>query len=136
LTSSLHGHTFQVLARSDTDSGPYPGTLPSYATASPPLRRDTIQVKAGGYVVIRFRADNPGINLFHCHIEWHVEAGLTATFIEAPLELQKKQKDIPDDHLAACKAQNIPSKGNCGGNSDDYLDVSKCPTVPEGNPWG
>jgi hypothetical protein len=62
-----------------------------------PLYRDTVQVKANGYLVIRFVADNPGINLFHCHIEWHVEAGLTATLIEAPMLLQ--QQSIPADHL-------------------------------------
>ena len=75
-------------------------------------------VRPDGHYVIRFRSDNPGVRflpalavsptssiqyaaqlkltrdltpqvwLFHCHIEWHVDSGLIATIIEAPLELQ------------------------------------------------
>lgn len=33
-----------------------------------PAARDTFLVPRKGYVVLRFRADNPGIWLFHCHV--------------------------------------------------------------------
>jgi iron transport multicopper oxidase len=32
-----------------------------------PMRRDTWKLAAGGYTVIRFVADNPGVWFFHCH---------------------------------------------------------------------
>jgi iron transport multicopper oxidase len=66
----LHGHNFQVIARSEDDEGLYNNnvTFPKV-----PMRRDTILVRPNGYIVLRFKADNAGIWLFHCHIEWYVE---------------------------------------------------------------
>ena len=46
------------------------------------MRRDTLAVKPQGHIVLRFRSDNPGVWLFHCHIEWHVDSGLVMTFVE------------------------------------------------------
>lgn len=45
--------------------------------ASPraPLK-DTVIVHDGGYTIVRFRATNPGIWFFHCHLEFHVELGM------------------------------------------------------------
>lgn len=41
----------------------------------PPLK-DTIAVPNNGYVVLRFRADNPGYWLFHCHFQFHIVIGM------------------------------------------------------------
>ncbi|XP_063697893.1 uncharacterized protein LOC134828837 [Culicoides brevitarsis] len=41
----------------------------------PPLK-DTIAVPNNGYVVLRFRADNPGFWLFHCHFLFHIVIGM------------------------------------------------------------
>ncbi|OWZ19461.1 hypothetical protein PHMEG_0006299 [Phytophthora megakarya] len=41
-----------------------------------------------GYVVLRFTADNPGVWVFHCHIDWHLDAGLTMVLVEGEDELQ------------------------------------------------
>ncbi|KAJ5725242.1 multicopper oxidase-domain-containing protein [Penicillium malachiteum] len=38
--------------------------------------RDTVQIPSRGYAVLRFRADNPGIWLFHCHVLWHQATGM------------------------------------------------------------
>lgn len=77
----LHGHSFQVLARSVDDAGPWEGDAnATFATA--PMRRDTILLHPNGHLVLRFRSDNPGVWVFHCHIEWHVQQGLLMTFIE------------------------------------------------------
>lgn len=38
-------------------------------------RKDTVTVPAGGYVVIRFVADNPGLWNIHCHMDWHLGMG-------------------------------------------------------------
>ncbi|XP_050689370.1 uncharacterized protein LOC126981839 [Eriocheir sinensis] len=45
----------------------------------PPLK-DTVTVPSGGYVVIRFFANNPGYWLFHCHLSFHVEMGMSLVF--------------------------------------------------------
>jgi iron transport multicopper oxidase len=63
----LHGHTFQLIARSQDDKGFYAANVSFPQT---PMRRDTVLVRPNGNMVLRFRADNPGIWLFHCHIEW------------------------------------------------------------------
>ncbi|XP_014291985.1 uncharacterized protein [Halyomorpha halys] len=42
--------------------------------------RDTISVPAGGYVLARFIANNPGFWLLHCHYAFHLEAGMAAVF--------------------------------------------------------
>ncbi|KAJ5547723.1 hypothetical protein N7513_004957 [Penicillium frequentans] len=40
------------------------------------ILRDTVQIPSRGYAVLRFRADNPGVWLFHCHISWHLSGGM------------------------------------------------------------
>ena len=34
--------------------------------------RDTVQIPTRGYAVLRFRAENPGMWLFHCHVLWYL----------------------------------------------------------------
>lgn len=55
----LHGHTFQVIARSDANAGHYNASNHP-AFPSIPIRRDTLLVRPNGYFVVRFKADNPG----------------------------------------------------------------------------
>ncbi|KAJ3306097.1 ferroxidase fet3 [Kappamyces sp. JEL0829] len=83
------------------------------ATANP-MRRDTVVVPSNGYVVIRFRADNPGVWFFHCHIEWHLQAGLVLQIIEAPTVLQQRLR-IPAQVIDQCQAQGIKTAGNANG---------------------
>lgn len=42
--------------------------------------------------------------------------------IEAPEQLQASLK-IPDDHIQACKSQNIPIQGNAAGRTDDLKNL-------------
>lgn len=89
------------------------------------MRRDTILVRPNGHLVLRFRSDNPGVWLFHCHIEWHVASGLTATIIEAPLSVQRQlDGKIPQDHWDVCRAAQIPTQGNAAGNTKNLEDLS------------
>jgi len=76
-----------------------------------------------------------GVWLFHCHIEWHMQSGLAATFIEAPLDLQRTLT-IPEDHLAACASQGIPTAGNAAGNAINFLDLSGQHAPPGRLPQG
>jgi iron transport multicopper oxidase len=64
----LHGHKFQVLK---IGKGRYDSTQALTEMKPNPLRRDTVTVPGSGFVVLRFRADNPGVWLMHCHVEWH-----------------------------------------------------------------
>lgn len=76
----LHGHTFWLIASSPDQYFDW-STYDSLNTTFPnPMRRDTIVVDAYGWAMIRFRADNPGLWAFHCHITWHMEAGLLMQF--------------------------------------------------------
>lgn len=65
----LHGHNFQAVVRSDDNWGHYD---PSNHSAFPttPMRRDTFMVRPASNFVVRFKADNPGVWFFHCHIDW------------------------------------------------------------------
>ncbi len=92
------------------------------------MRRDTISVNANSYVVTRFQADNPGVWLFHCHIEWHVVMGLSATIIEAPEEL--RGLCVPQGHQTMCDLQNIPTSGNAAGNTRNLTDLTGANTTP------
>lgn len=50
-------------------------------------------------------------------------SGLTATFIEAPEQIQKNMT-IPQDHLDLCRKQGQPYTGNAAANSENYLDLA------------
>jgi hypothetical protein len=45
----------------------------------PPIK-DSVTVPVGGYSVLRFIADNPGVWLFHCHLEFHSTIGMSVMF--------------------------------------------------------
>ncbi|KAG5641679.1 hypothetical protein DXG03_004443 [Asterophora parasitica] len=50
-----------------------------------PVRRDVVSIgDIGSNVTIRFTTDNAGPWLFHCHIEFHLDAGLAVVFAEDP----------------------------------------------------
>ena len=118
----LHGHQFQVLQRGFPDTGGvWDGTYDANVSAYP-VRRDTIMLNKNSSSVWRFRADNPGVWLFHCHIEYHITSGLMATIIEAPDHLGNLT--IPKDHIAACQKYGMDYEGNAGGNTKNPLDVS------------
>ncbi|KAG1790242.1 multicopper oxidase-domain-containing protein, partial [Suillus plorans] len=49
-----------------------------------PVMRDTVTTgNTGDRVTIRFITYNPGPWLLHCHIDWHLSAGLAIVFAEA-----------------------------------------------------
>ncbi len=61
----LHGHSFQVVAiKGDRFAG---------------AMRDTVLVPPKTTVTIAFDADNPGWWSFHCHLLYHLHAGMFAT---------------------------------------------------------
>lgn len=122
----MHGHEFQLIHRSEAYDDDEPTAFdPENHPPFPeiPMRRDTVFVRPNGNMVLRFRADNPGVWFFHCHIEWHLEQGLALTLIEAPTQLRALQS-IPDSHYGVCAAAGVPSAGNAAGNTRDFLDLT------------
>eukprot|EP00928_Gymnodinium_smaydae_P063863 TRINITY_DN47342_c0_g1_i1.p1 TRINITY_DN47342_c0_g1~~TRINITY_DN47342_c0_g1_i1.p1 ORF type:complete len:963 (-),score=90.33 TRINITY_DN47342_c0_g1_i1:29-2881(-) len=65
-----------------------------------PLKKDMISLWRRSWAVIRFKADNPGVWMFHCHMEQHIPTGQMMAFNVLP----SKQPPIPDD---------IPTEGDC-----------------------
>jgi FtsP/CotA-like multicopper oxidase with cupredoxin domain len=63
----LHGHSFQVI---EINGKPLNGAL-----------RDTVLVPPKTSVTVAFDANNPGIWYAHCHILWHLAAGM-ATLVQ------------------------------------------------------
>ena len=83
----LHGHTFWILGQGD---GLFvPGTSNKTFTLTNPPRRDTLTIPGYGWMAIRFVADNPGLWAFHCHITWHMAAGLLMQFASLPSKIQE-----------------------------------------------
>ena len=61
----LHGHAFQVV---EIDGERFSGAV-----------RDTVLVTPGRRVVVAFDALNPGWWALHCHLLYHLEAGMFTT---------------------------------------------------------
>ena len=62
----LHGHEFQVV---EINGKRLSGAV-----------RDTVVVPPGQRVVVAFDANNPGWWAFHCHLLYHLDAGMFTTF--------------------------------------------------------
>ncbi|XVF76744.1 hypothetical protein PTKIN_Ptkin13bG0291000 [Pterospermum kingtungense] len=75
----IHGHNFYVLAQGfgnynpDIDSEKF--------NLVDPVMRNTIGVPVGGWAVIRFTANNPGVWMMHCHLDVHLTLGLATVFV-------------------------------------------------------
>lgn len=75
----LHGHKFHVLDMGVYDKKPEPGFIkregiPLKTHRDPPYK-DTVVLPYPGYTRLRFRANNPGFWLMHCHFDWHLTTG-------------------------------------------------------------
>lgn len=76
----LHGHDFWVLGYGEgkfdpaTDSG-------KFNLKNPPLK-NTVPLFPYGWTALRFVADNPGVWMFHCHVEPHLHMGMGVVFAE------------------------------------------------------
>ncbi|KAJ6425365.1 hypothetical protein OIU84_026018 [Salix udensis] len=75
----LHGFNFHVLAQGFGNYDPL--NDPQKFNLINPLIRNTINVPVGGWAVIRFVANNPGVWFFHCHLDTHLPLGLASAFV-------------------------------------------------------
>ncbi|KAJ4951442.1 hypothetical protein NE237_028274 [Protea cynaroides] len=75
----LHGMNFFVVAQgfgnydSNTDGNNF--------NLVNPQQRNTIAVPVGGWAVIRFQANNPGVWFMHCHLDTHFSWGFATAFV-------------------------------------------------------
>ncbi|KAG6127413.1 hypothetical protein E4U12_006656 [Claviceps purpurea] len=110
----MHGHDWQVLA---SGFGAWDGKV---TNAQNPLRRDTHILPPNGHLVMQFETDNPGIWPFHCHVAWHVSAGLLVNIMEQPLKL-KARREIPGVMEKTCRDWNAWSSRNVVPQIDSGL---------------
>ncbi|GMG18907.1 unnamed protein product [Ambrosiozyma monospora] len=123
----LHGHVFQIVERGD-DYTEAPEPVPytsneDYVEPEFPSVRDVLYVRPNSYFRIRFKADNPGIWFFHCHLEWHLLQGLSMVFVEDPLAIQQNEK-LTENWKQVCEASNQSYVGNAAGNTQNFLDLT------------
>ncbi|OAL29975.1 hypothetical protein AYO22_01881 [Fonsecaea multimorphosa] len=79
----LHGHDFAVLDQCvPTDNSEECDVSNANLTLHNPPRRDVAFLPDGGYLIIAFRADNPGVWIMHCHIAFHASSGLAVQIVE------------------------------------------------------
>jgi laccase len=74
----LHGFNFYVLAQGAGNFNAH-RHVRAYNLVNP-HQRNTVAVPAGGWAVIRFTADNPGVWIMHCHLDAHLPFGLAMIF--------------------------------------------------------
>ncbi|KAI0747845.1 laccase [Daedaleopsis nitida] len=69
----LHGHTFAVVRSAGSSEYNFDN----------PIWRDVVNTGTNGdNVTVRFRTDNPGPWFLHCHIDFHLDAGLAVVMAE------------------------------------------------------
>ncbi|CAH1282323.1 unnamed protein product [Diabrotica balteata] len=103
----LHGYAFRVVAmermgtnvtveqvqQRDAD-----GLIKRNLVNAP--TKDTVTVPDGGYTIVRFKADNPGYWILHCHLEFHSEIGMAMI-----VQVGEKEDMLP-------VPENFPKCGN------------------------
>ena len=67
-----------------------------------PIRRDATMLPSFGWLLVAFETTNPGSWLFHCHIAWHLSAGMNMLLLERPDELVQLDGSLPDEVRDTC----------------------------------
>jgi iron transport multicopper oxidase len=98
----LHGHVFDVIRSAG---------MSNYNFVNPPRRDVVSNGIQGDNVTIRFVTDNPGPWFLHCHIDWHLQAGLAVIFAEDMPDVNATETSIPTAWGDLC-----PNYNNFTGN--------------------
>ncbi|KAG2627030.1 laccase-12-like [Panicum virgatum] len=96
----LHGFNFYVVGQGFGNFDP--ATDPARFNLADPVERNTVGVPAGGWVAIRFRADNPGVWFMHCHLEVHMSWGLKMAWLVLDGSLPNQKLPPPPSDLPQC----------------------------------
>ncbi|KAK7250637.1 hypothetical protein RIF29_33184 [Crotalaria pallida] len=82
----LHGHDFWVLGYGE---GKFKQSDEKKFNLTHAPLRNTAVVFPYGWTALRFKADNPGVWAFHCHIEPHLHMGMGVIFAEGVHKVNK-----------------------------------------------
>ncbi|KAI3861614.1 hypothetical protein MKW98_000566 [Papaver atlanticum] len=96
----LHGYNFFVLGQGFGNYDPI--NDPAKFNLVDPVERNTVGVPSGGWVAIRFRADNPGVWFMHCHLEIHTSWGLKMAWLVLDGKLPNQKLPPPPSDLPKC----------------------------------
>ncbi|KAL2468294.1 Laccase-17 [Forsythia ovata] len=96
----LHGFNFFVVG---LGFGNYNSkTDPAKFNLVDPAERNTVGVPSGGWVAVRFLADNPGVWFMHCHLEVHTSWGLKMAWIVMDGKRSHQKLPPPPSDLPKC----------------------------------
>ncbi|GMP85494.1 hypothetical protein CsSME_00038623 [Camellia sinensis var. sinensis] len=96
----LHGFNFFVVGQG---FGNYdPNVDPKSFNLVDPIERNTVGVPSGGWIAIRFLADNPGVWFMHCHLEVHTSWGLKMAWLVLDGKLPNQKLLPPPSDLPKC----------------------------------
>ncbi|KAK9734795.1 hypothetical protein RND81_04G163600 [Saponaria officinalis] len=96
----LHGYNFYVVGQG---FGNFNSTKdPSNYNLVDPVERNTVGIPSGGWVAIRFMADNPGVWFMHCHFEVHISWGLRMALVVLDGKLPNQKLPPPPVDLPKC----------------------------------
>ncbi|KAH9303358.1 hypothetical protein KI387_014941, partial [Taxus chinensis] len=96
----LHGFNFFIVGQG---FGNYnPSSDPSTFNLVDPPERNTMGVPSGGWVALRFRADNPGVWFMHCHLEVHTSWGLKMAWVVLNGNGKSQSLPPPPKDLPSC----------------------------------
>ncbi|XWS42818.1 hypothetical protein CRYUN_Cryun16bG0046800 [Craigia yunnanensis] len=96
----LHGFNFFVVGQGFGNFDP--NKDPAKYNLVDPIERNTVGVPSGGWVAIRFLADNPGVWFMHCHLEVHTSWGLKMAWIVLDGKLPNQKLQPPPADLPKC----------------------------------
>ncbi|CAA2989568.1 laccase-17-like [Olea europaea subsp. europaea] len=96
----LHGFNFFVVGQGFGNYNPNRDT--ANFNLVDPVERNTFGVPAGGWVAIRFLADNPGVWFMHCHFDVHTSWGLRMAWIVMDGPLPNQKLPAPPSDLPTC----------------------------------
>ncbi|XP_023519282.1 laccase-17 [Cucurbita pepo subsp. pepo] len=96
----LHGFNFFVVGQGFGNFDP--NKDPPNFNLVDPVERNTVGVPSGGWVAIRFLADNPGVWFMHCHLEVHTSWGLKMAWLVLDGKLPNQKLLPPPADLPKC----------------------------------
>ena len=75
---------------------------------------------AGSYIVIQWFQDNPGVWPLHCHIAWHLSAGMVWMVLEDPDSIMNEM-EIPSIMSQTCRDWSAWTGENVVKQIDDGI---------------
>ncbi|TPX47136.1 hypothetical protein SeMB42_g03437 [Synchytrium endobioticum] len=140
----LHGQSFFVTANGTTTAENVTAAQVVNATYIPgSALRDSVRVPVDTFVALRWKAENPGVWAFHCHIDFHLITGMALNFvvgkkyIQEHFELPRPWWDVCYDSSVAGIlppwSENYTISGDPGATS--YLEQPGWCGIRKPNHW-